>query len=401
MKDSASKIKQAANKNKHAHMYLDLAAKLHRLKTMDVFVLDNSLRETSVAQVRGHVLKDKELIAEAIQGTGIDQFIVASFGNLARVDDLWLQQRRAAGMIDDSMYAFSEMWDMASGGLNTIPSDVVPLGLQKICTYGIKNVILEIDLESGCAWEHFSLQQLFHFVNTRLEYIKSSISPSSRVFVNYRDACVAWDSPEARARMLALTVHLAALPESQRPFGLLFEDAMGTAFPWDVAQLVCALRNTMIDHDWPDGHLLIHVHKAYGLADAVVLESLACGCSGVWSAICCEGAMVGHASSLCVLTNLARLGNQYVQRKFNFPKLRQAAIKITEVSTNLPPHASQEIYGARALDLVFDAGGSTDAFNPAALFNEQPPIRVSTFTTSEMFIVRLKQVCDEKVDGEH
>jgi hypothetical protein len=44
-----------------------------------------------------------------------------------------------------------------------------------------------------------------------------------------------------------------------------------------------------------------------------------------------EGAGVGHACSLITLTNLARLGNAYVAKSFDFHALRLAAIAITRV----------------------------------------------------------------------
>jgi hypothetical protein len=43
---------------------------------------------------------------------------------------------------------------------------------------------------------------------------------------------------------------------------------------------------------------------------AVVIECLASGATGIWCAICDEGAATGHAGSLITLTNLARIGNK-------------------------------------------------------------------------------------------
>lgn len=51
-------------------------------------------------------------------------------------------------------------------------------------------------------------------------------------------------------------------------------------------------------HGWPAGLLLAHVHQNYGLAEAVVMECLACGADGIWSAICNEGAATGHAGDV-------------------------------------------------------------------------------------------------------
>ncbi len=61
----------------------------------------------------------------------------------------------------------------------------------------------------------------------------------------------------------------------------------------------------------------------YYLADASMLECLACGCDGLWGAASPSGAGWGHASTLVALTNLARLGNPYVEKTFDMPKLFQ------------------------------------------------------------------------------
>ena len=37
-----------------------------RLKNLDLFVLDNSMRETTVGQLRGHTLEDKMAIYEEV-----------------------------------------------------------------------------------------------------------------------------------------------------------------------------------------------------------------------------------------------------------------------------------------------------------------------------------------------
>ena len=40
--------------------------KMSRLRDLDLFVLDNSIRETTVGQVRGHTLQDKWAIYEEV-----------------------------------------------------------------------------------------------------------------------------------------------------------------------------------------------------------------------------------------------------------------------------------------------------------------------------------------------
>ena len=48
------------------------------------------------------------------------------------------------------------------------------------------------------------------------------------------------------------------------------------------------------------------------------------------------------------------MGNQDTHARFNLPKVRQAAIELTVITTGNPPAPTMELYGARALDIVFD-----------------------------------------------
>ena len=59
----------ASNKEKVASMRTKLAAELEKrkkLKHSELFVLDNSLRESTVGQLRGHTLENKWKIYEEV-----------------------------------------------------------------------------------------------------------------------------------------------------------------------------------------------------------------------------------------------------------------------------------------------------------------------------------------------
>ena len=66
---------------------------------------------------------------------------------------------------------------------------------------------------------------------------------------------------------------------------------------------------------------------------------------------------MGHACSSVTLMNLVRLGNKKVLQKYNCTNVRNAAKKITQITTGRDPHPKQVIYGEQALDLVFGALG--------------------------------------------
>jgi hypothetical protein len=136
---------------------------------------------------------------------------------------------------------------------------------------------------------------------------------------------------------------------------------------------------------------------------ACVAECLAAGATGVWAAICDEGAACGHAGSLGTLANLARLGNAHVPAMYRLPALRRAAVQITRLSTGADPHPGKELYGARALDACWPepAGGAAPpplhgplARGAAQLLLEaaQPgTCRVSTLASPGMVAARLRQ----------
>ena len=50
----------------------------------------------------------------------------------------------------------------------------------------------------------------------------------------------------------------------------------------------------MESNGWSGGHLLLHVHKGYGLSDASQLASIGAGATGIWCGVSANGAMTGH-----------------------------------------------------------------------------------------------------------
>ena len=160
----------------------------------------------------------------------------------------------------------------------------------------------------------------------------------------------------------------------------------------------------MDSHGWTSGHLLAHVHKKWALGEMVQLECLINGANGIWASICEEGAALGHACSTVTLMNLVRMGNKKVLKRYNCHALRDAASSVTKITTGLPPHPKQVIYGERALDLAFDFGsiaggtaGETD-FHLAEFFGEEAPVRISTLASESMILDKLVDLFGE--DGQ-
>ena len=117
--------------------------KLDILKNMDIFVLDNSLRETTVASVRAHTVESKRAIFQEIKKCGFKNFLIESFVEEARIGEHFLEELIANKEDLSGAFAFSDMWDRIVDGM---PEPDISIGLQKCKKFGIKNVMLEFDL---------------------------------------------------------------------------------------------------------------------------------------------------------------------------------------------------------------------------------------------------------------
>lgn len=407
-------------------------SKRMRLQDMKVFVLDNSLRESTVGQSVGHSIQDKFEVLDATTKCGFNHCIVGAFGVSRRVDDLFasqLQEKMHQEEQPASFYAFSEVYAKIDEVSKTMISsnDCIPIGLLKMQEYSIPHAIIEIDLAiNSVDWEvNFPVSKLVEHLTFLLKWCDGNLalppdgSKRRNHFINLRDFPVAMlTCPD---RVLDLVKAIAEIPAPYRPAGLLHEEPIGEYFADEVAMWNQAVRETMDENGWPslfqvdgetlDGLLLHHAHRQWGLADAVVLDVLASGADGIWCSIAEEGAAMGHACSCVTLGNLARLGNQDILTRYNTRYLAEAARIVTKTTTNKNVSERQIVYGPRAIEAVFGftgiAGGGVDKsidlngdgavdeldhFSLAKFLGvDDPPIRISTLSSPALVVKRLKQ----------
>ena len=279
--------------------------------------------------------------------------------------------------------------------------------------YKIKNPIFEVDL-AGCS-DDDKKQRMKELLKIRIDYACENLASDAKILINIRDLAPAM----IRHPLYVFEVvkMLATMPENKRPFGIIFEEPTGRYLPEQLGAWTKSLRELMDECDWKSAHLLVHIHKKWEMAEVAQLECLACGADGVWASVCEEGAALGHACSVITIMNLIRMGNTKVLAKYNCTHLREAAIRVTEITTGQPPHPKQTIYGERALDVVFDTtsgmGATTeepDSNNPFDIFNLvqtfdmskffgiKAPTRVSTLATPAMVRDRLIELFGEHED---
>ena len=353
------------------------------LRDLDLFVLDNSIRETTAGQIRGHTLENKIKIYAVTKKCGFEHVIVASFDHMDRVDETFCQWLIDSNESRSNMFALSKIADDAKDG--KLDLDSVPVSMKKCKKYEIANVILEMSLtDPNIDWdEKFPICKFCKLLKTRLNWCYENLSPHSKVLFNIQDFSAAMKTSKGAARVLHVVGYLGSLPN--RGFGICIEETAGESFPEEVGAWCAAVRKVMNQNNWYNGKLLVHIHKRWGMATVTQLESLANGANGIWAGVCEEGASVGHASSIVTIMNLVRMGNEKVLTKYSCQYLRKAAIKVTELTTGRPPHFRELIYGERALDLwIPEDSASAQKFDLAGFFHEKPLNRISDLASTDM-----------------
>ena len=372
------------------------AEKRKILRELDCFVLDNSLRESTVGQLRGHTIENKWKIYNEVKKCGFKHIVVAAYSHMTRVDDTFCQQLVEKGEDVSTLYSFTEVIEKV--GKDGIPdTSTTPVGLSKMQQFGLRNPIIEIDLaHKAIDWEKFTIQDMCLLLLQRMEWTRKELASDARIFINLRDF------PDAithvTERVFTVVSYLSSLPPDKRPFGIIFEEATGKYLPEEVGSWTAFVRRVMDSCGWKSGNLLVHVHEKWALAETTQLECLSSGANGMWASLCEEGAAMGHACSSVTLMNLVRFGNKKVLKQYKCTELRKAAQNVTKITTGRDPHPKQPIYGERALDLAFDFGGiaggllSEDEFDMAEFFGEERPVRISTLSDEKLIADRLKDL---------
>ncbi|XP_033106326.1 uncharacterized protein LOC117108423 [Anneissia japonica] len=369
--------------------------KLDRLKNMELFVLDNSLRETTVASLRAHTIENKRAIYDEIKKCGFKYFIVESFNHQARIGDLFLEELIAKGEDLSNAFAFSELWETI---VDEVPQPDIPIGLQKCKQFGIHNVILEIDLVYyKIDYEKMNMDEVCKYLKDKIDWIRSNLSKDSLILLNFRDfTATMLQHPE---RVRHIVNYLASLPKRKRIMGVIFED-LGAGIPEQLAAWTRAVKNEMERCGWSDGQLLFHQHEQWGLMHAANLDVLASGATGMWAGLCIEGASLGHADTCTAILNLIRLGNKAVQKQYNCNYLRDAAINVTKAVTGgVKPNPKQPVYGDRATDMVygfiFSDPTAQDGFDMAEFLGVKSEVRITNMANDEMILLKLEDVFGE------
>ena len=260
--------------------FVEQNEKRRALKDIDVFVLDNSIRESTVGQLRGHTLENKMKIYDEIKKCGFKNIVVASFSHMPRVDDVFVKQLVEQGEDTNTLFAFSEITEGIKDG--ALDAETIPVALKKMKSLKLKNPIFEIDVfDKSVDWKKkFTVEDMCQLLLKRIDWTYKNLSEDARIFFNLRDFPFAMK--EVPDRVLTVVNFLATLPAQKRPFGLIYEEPTGKYLPEEMGIWTSSIRRVMNRGGWQSGKLLVHVHKKWGLAETVQLECLCSGADGVW-----------------------------------------------------------------------------------------------------------------------
>ena len=332
--------------------------KREKLQNLDFFVLDNSIRESTVGQLRSHTLENKIQILEQVRKVGIKHITIASFSHMTRVDDDFVKYLKDKGEDFTNFYSFSEVTEGVKDG--RYDTETIPVSLQKNHDLNIPNTFFEMDLANeDVEWDtKFTVDDMCQMIYKWMKWTYDNITKDARILFNFRD--LPFCMTVAPDRLLYVVRFLSKLPVEHRPFALCFEDPFGEYLPEELEAWTASMRRTMTANGWNDGKILVHIHQKWDLQTASQLDCLTGGADGVWASLCEEGAALGHACSSITMMNLIRLGNTKVLENYNCVELRNAAKEVTRITTGREPHPKQVLYGERATDLVFGFLGIGD-----------------------------------------
>ena len=175
---------QLSSFTENVQTYTELGKeKIERLRNLDLFVLDNSIRETTVGSLRRHTLENKKLIYQEVKKCKFQYFVVEAFNHENRVGEAMLEDLIEKGEDLSYAVAFSEVWDRI---VDKVPqNEPVPIGMRKCQQFGVKHVLLEIDLMYyKVDYRKFDMTEVCKMLGNRIRWMKENVAQDSKIFVN-------------------------------------------------------------------------------------------------------------------------------------------------------------------------------------------------------------------------
>ena len=349
------------------------ADKLERLRTVEPFLIDLSLRENPVGARVGQTLTDKLALLPQLREFGFKNILL---GTLDYADP---DERE----VDDDFMEHLQKFDHGAlrGGwaFTEIGNDAGPSrSMEKLAAYQVPNTLLEIYL----AEMPYTFAQLKTWLPQSIAWLRAHMyrfdGRPPQILINIVDGCDAFHTN------LAQTCEILELIRDSGVDGLSFEDDRGTYFPFQVGAYVEIARQYL-----PYQKILVHMHAGGGFENASLIEAILAGADGCWGGLPKRAAIIGHASLGELIANLVRVDNPHA-RAYGLAQLTQLATiwQTRDDQEQIPedapilgsnayrtPLAFFEQRAGRAQDLPASVIGATQRYRICPVVSDPPVIR--------------------------
>lgn len=327
------------------HITKQAQRKLERLRDIEPFLIDLSLRENPVGARVGQTLQDKLDILPRLREFGFTNIVLGTLDyaqpDELEVDDDFMMYLRDHDIDMTGGFAFTDIGIAAADGSFTPSSSQT-----KLKAYGVPNTLHEIYLSPQGMNNLYDLETLRRSLPASIQWLHDNVRGDHggppRILINIVDGCDAFaENLEATCEILSL---LATLPIE----GVSFEDDRGTFMPFQVGSFVAIARSLLP----PPLKLLVHMHAGGGFENASLIEALLEGADGVWGGLPKRAAIIGHASLGELIANLLRVDNPSLKKSYKLDQLLPLATSLQVLDEEAPVPDDLPIVGANAYRLT-------------------------------------------------
>jgi hypothetical protein len=356
--------------------------KVERLRTIEPYLIDLSLRENAFGSRVGQTLDDKLRILPQLREFGFRNILLGTLDyampDEPEVDDDFMIHLRDNRIDMTGGFAFTDIGITSPDGRFT-PSP----SMLKLQAYEVPNTLHEIYLSREGMKGLYDFDTLRRSLPTTIQWLVENIRGDRggrpRILMNIVDGC------DAFAENLEQTCEILSLLAQQPIEGVSMEDDRGTFMPFQVGAYVAIARGYLP----PPLKLLVHMHAGGGFENASLIEALLNGADGVWGGLPKRAAIIGHASLGELIANLLRVGNPHMKEAYRVNQLLPLATSLQVLDEEAPVPEDLPILGSNAyrltlsffeqiherpMDLVPEAIGGRYGFRICPLAADAPVI---------------------------
>ena len=341
----------------------DADQKLARLRAIEPYLIDISLRENPVGSGIGHTLEDKLRILPQLRAFGMRNIHLGSLDYSMpeehEVDDDFMAWLRDHEVDMRGCFAFTDTGTFDAEG-RFLPSP----SMRKLQAYAVPNTLHEIYLSDAGMAGRYDFDTLCCELRASIAWLNKNIKGDDggapRILINIVDGC------DALTANFERSCALLALLAKEDIEGVSIEDDRGTYLPFQVGACVAIARTFLPKPK----KIVVHVHAGAGYENASVIEALLRGADGVWGGIPKQAAIIGHASLGELIANLVRIGNPHMDA-YQVERLLPLATSLQELDSGRRVPDDIPVLGRNAYRLTLDFFRQT-----AARPMDLPPERI-------------------------